>query len=129
MPALDNTPVPHPLLVEKVRAGETGAAAGRGFRDWRPGEAEARREEVAGLLAELPGGIGPGGTAPRAFACRREPACGGPPLAGEQPDGRKGTRMTDLTGKVALIHGPAAASAGRPPSGSRRPAPGSASPT
>jgi 3-hydroxybutyryl-CoA dehydrogenase len=53
MPALDNTPVPHPLLVEKVRNGETGAAAGRGFRRWRPGEAQARRAEITRELAEL----------------------------------------------------------------------------
>jgi 3-hydroxybutyryl-CoA dehydrogenase len=53
MPDLDRTPVPHPLLVEKVRAGETGAAAGRGFLTWQPGEARARREEIAGELAEL----------------------------------------------------------------------------
>jgi 3-hydroxybutyryl-CoA dehydrogenase len=53
MPALDNTPVPHPLLVEKVRSGETGAAAGRGFRQWRPGEAQARREQITRELARL----------------------------------------------------------------------------
>ena len=53
MPALDNTPVPHPLLVEKVRNGETGAAAGRGFRHWRPGEAQARQEEITRELAGL----------------------------------------------------------------------------
>lgn len=53
MPVLDNTPVPHPLLVEKVRNGETGAAAGRGFRQWRPGEAQARREQITRELAEL----------------------------------------------------------------------------
>ena len=53
MPALDNTPVPHPLLVEKVRSGETGAAAGRGFRHWRPGQAQARREEITRELAGL----------------------------------------------------------------------------
>ena len=53
MPALDNTPVPHPLLVEKVRNGETGAAAGRGFRRWRPGEAQARQEQITRELAEL----------------------------------------------------------------------------
>jgi 3-hydroxybutyryl-CoA dehydrogenase len=51
MPALDNTPVPHPLLVEKVRNGETGAAAGSGFRRWRPGEAQARRDEITRELA------------------------------------------------------------------------------
>ncbi len=53
MPALDRTPVPHPLLVAKVRAGETGAAAGRGFRTWPPGAAQARRQEITRQLAEL----------------------------------------------------------------------------
>ncbi len=53
MPVLDRTPEPHPLLVEKVRRGETGAAAGRGFRDWGPGEADARRAEVLHELADL----------------------------------------------------------------------------
>jgi 3-hydroxybutyryl-CoA dehydrogenase len=53
MPALDRTPVPHPLLVEKVRTGETGAAAGQGFLTWRPGEAQARREEISAQLAAL----------------------------------------------------------------------------
>jgi 3-hydroxybutyryl-CoA dehydrogenase len=53
MPALDNTPAPHPLLVEKVRAGHTGAAAGQGFRRWRPGEAQARRDEITRELVAL----------------------------------------------------------------------------
>jgi 3-hydroxybutyryl-CoA dehydrogenase len=53
MPALDNTPVPHPLLVQKVRDGQTGAAAGQGFRQWRPGEAHARRAEITRELARL----------------------------------------------------------------------------
>ena len=53
MPALDNTPGPHPLLVAKVRAGETGATAGRGFRRWLPGEAQARRAEITRELARL----------------------------------------------------------------------------
>lgn len=52
MPDLDRTPGPHPLLVEKVRRGETGAAAGRGFHDWAPGEAEARRTEISRELAD-----------------------------------------------------------------------------
>jgi 3-hydroxybutyryl-CoA dehydrogenase len=52
MPALDNTPVAHPLLVEKVKAGDLGAATGRGFRSWSRGEAEAlRRRVTAELLA------------------------------------------------------------------------------
>jgi len=46
MPDLDRTAEPHPLLVEKVRKGETGAAAGRGFRQWGPGEAQARRDQI-----------------------------------------------------------------------------------
>ncbi len=53
MPDLDRTPEPHPLLVEKVRKGETGAAAGRGFRRWRPGEAQARRDQITRELARL----------------------------------------------------------------------------
>ena len=53
MPALDNTPVPHPLLVDKIRAGHTGAAAGQGFRQWEPGEAQARRDEITRELAAL----------------------------------------------------------------------------
>jgi 3-hydroxybutyryl-CoA dehydrogenase len=51
MADLDRTAGPHPLLVEKVRKGETGAAAGRGFRQWRPGEAQARRAEITRELA------------------------------------------------------------------------------
>jgi 3-hydroxybutyryl-CoA dehydrogenase len=52
MPALDNTPEPHPLLREKVARGELGASTGSGFRRWRPGEAEALRARVdAALLA------------------------------------------------------------------------------
>lgn len=41
MPSLDTTAVPHPYLVEKVRRGELGVKAGRGFREWAPGEPEA----------------------------------------------------------------------------------------
>jgi 3-hydroxybutyryl-CoA dehydrogenase len=52
MPALDNTPEPHPLLVEKVERGELGAKTGRGFRSWNQGEAEARRSEVNRALLD-----------------------------------------------------------------------------
>ena len=45
MPHLDRTAEPHPLLVEKVRRGER-------FRDWLPGEAEARRAQITRELAE-----------------------------------------------------------------------------
>jgi 3-hydroxybutyryl-CoA dehydrogenase len=51
MPSLDVTPAPHPLLVEKVRAGQRGASAGQGFRSWAPGEAAALRAEVDRALA------------------------------------------------------------------------------
>jgi 3-hydroxybutyryl-CoA dehydrogenase len=50
MPVLDNTPVPHPLLREKVARGELGARTGQGFRNWRPGEAEALRARVDAAL-------------------------------------------------------------------------------
>ena len=53
MPTLDRTATAHPLLAEKVRRGHTGAAAGQGFRTWRPGEAGARRREIARDLAAL----------------------------------------------------------------------------
>jgi len=38
---LDRTPGPHPYLRARVAAGETGMAAGRGFRAWTPQEADA----------------------------------------------------------------------------------------
>jgi 3-hydroxybutyryl-CoA dehydrogenase len=50
MPALDNTPEPHPLLREKVARGELGARTGQGFRSWQPGEAEALRTHVDAVL-------------------------------------------------------------------------------
>jgi 3-hydroxybutyryl-CoA dehydrogenase len=50
MPALDNTPVAHPLLEELVARGDTGAAAGRGFRDWTPEQAAAARARVTEAL-------------------------------------------------------------------------------
>jgi 3-hydroxybutyryl-CoA dehydrogenase len=46
MPSLDRTATVHPFLAAKVERGETGAAVGRGFRDWAPGEAAARRTEI-----------------------------------------------------------------------------------
>jgi 3-hydroxybutyryl-CoA dehydrogenase len=52
MPELDNTPTPHPLLVEKVAAGDIGAKTGRGFREWQPGEADALRRRVDAELLE-----------------------------------------------------------------------------
>lgn len=55
MPDLDCTRTAHPYLVEKVRAGETGAAAGRGFREWREGEADALRARVNDFLVRRRG--------------------------------------------------------------------------
>ncbi|HEY2317306.1 MAG TPA: 3-hydroxyacyl-CoA dehydrogenase NAD-binding domain-containing protein [Solirubrobacteraceae bacterium] len=52
MPALDNTPEPHPLLRHKVARGELGARTGRGFREWQPGEAEALRARVDTALLD-----------------------------------------------------------------------------
>jgi 3-hydroxybutyryl-CoA dehydrogenase len=46
MPSLDRTATAHPYLVDKVHNGQTGAAAGQGFRSWAPGEADERRREV-----------------------------------------------------------------------------------
>jgi 3-hydroxybutyryl-CoA dehydrogenase len=53
MPALDRTPVAHPFLEEKVRRGETGAAVGRGFRDWTPEQAHSARARVTDELVAL----------------------------------------------------------------------------
>jgi 3-hydroxybutyryl-CoA dehydrogenase len=46
MPSLDRTAVAHPYLVEKVHSGQTGAAAGQGFRRWTPGQAAERRDQI-----------------------------------------------------------------------------------
>jgi 3-hydroxybutyryl-CoA dehydrogenase len=51
MPSLDRTPTAHPYLVDKVHNGQTGAAAGQGFRRWAPGEAAERRRQVTRELA------------------------------------------------------------------------------
>lgn len=48
---LDRTPGPHPLLEAKVAAGETGMAAGCGFRAWTPEEAKAVRTRFLNHLA------------------------------------------------------------------------------
>jgi 3-hydroxybutyryl-CoA dehydrogenase len=50
MPDLDTSREPQPLLVELVRRGDLGARTGRGFRTWRPGEAEQRLAEVNAAL-------------------------------------------------------------------------------
>jgi 3-hydroxybutyryl-CoA dehydrogenase len=50
MPSLDRTAVAHPYLADKVHNGQTGAAAGQGFRRWAPGEAAERRRQVTGEL-------------------------------------------------------------------------------
>ena len=52
MPDLDVTPAPHPYLVAKVAGGETGMAAGRGFREWSPQEARVVHDRLDAYLAE-----------------------------------------------------------------------------
>lgn len=51
LPHLDNTPGPHPLLEQKVAAGDTGMATGHGFRDWTPEQAAEVRQRLADYLA------------------------------------------------------------------------------
>jgi 3-hydroxybutyryl-CoA dehydrogenase len=64
MPALDNTPQPHPLLAAKIERGELGAKSGRGFRSWDEGEADALRARVNRTLLAQARQREPG-TAPR----------------------------------------------------------------
>lgn len=52
MPHLDVTPQAHPFLRDKVARGETGMAAGRGFADWTPEEAEEVRRRFSTFMAE-----------------------------------------------------------------------------
>ncbi|NVO13084.1 MAG: 3-hydroxyacyl-CoA dehydrogenase family protein [Rhodoplanes sp.] len=55
---LDCSRAPQRLLVDKVAAGETGAAVGRGFRDWTP-EARAELENrLDAALLDAAGGSG-----------------------------------------------------------------------
>ncbi len=51
-PTLDNSNQPPDLLVEKVNRGETGMAAGRGFRDWTEESAERVRSKMREYLVE-----------------------------------------------------------------------------
>jgi 3-hydroxybutyryl-CoA dehydrogenase len=92
MPALDNTPVPHPLLREKVAHGELGARTGQGFRRWRPGEADAARARIDGALLQ---------------AARRRGAPAGPTVAPVD----EGDALWGLGG-LWLIRVPAAATGG-----------------
>jgi 3-hydroxybutyryl-CoA dehydrogenase len=43
---LDHTPGPNPFLEQKVAAGETGMAVGRGFSEWTPEEAAEVRKRL-----------------------------------------------------------------------------------
>ncbi len=52
MPALDVTAVAHPLLVQLVAEGKTGAARGEGFRKWTPDQAAALQSKVNEYLVE-----------------------------------------------------------------------------
>lgn len=48
---LDRTAGPHPYLEQKVRNGETGMKAGKGFRTWSPEEAARTKERLDNYLA------------------------------------------------------------------------------
>jgi 3-hydroxybutyryl-CoA dehydrogenase len=52
IPALDVTPVPHPLLVDKVGRGERGMADGLGFRAWTEPQARELRARVTSFLLD-----------------------------------------------------------------------------
>jgi 3-hydroxybutyryl-CoA dehydrogenase len=64
MPTLDNTATVHPLLAQKVAAGQTGMNAGVGFRTWTPESAdEVRRrldDYLVSMAAEAAAHRGPG---------------------------------------------------------------------
>lgn len=53
MPALDNTPEPHPYLVERVEHGDLGMKTGHGFRHWTTDEAQTVRERFERELLEI----------------------------------------------------------------------------
>ncbi len=50
MADLDVTAEVHPLLLQKIDRGETGAKVGQGFRDWTPEQADAARNEMNDFL-------------------------------------------------------------------------------
>lgn len=52
MPHLDTTAEAHPFLRAKVENGETGMAAGRGFADWTPDEAQEVRDRFSRFMTE-----------------------------------------------------------------------------
>lgn len=51
LPHLDNTPHAHPFLREKIARGETGMAAGAGFRTWTQEEADEVRRRFQDYMA------------------------------------------------------------------------------
>lgn len=51
LPHLDNTPHAHPFLREKIARGETGMAAGAGFRTWTREEADEVRQRFQDYMA------------------------------------------------------------------------------
>ncbi len=50
IPALDVTPTTHPYLTALVEKRELGMKTGKGFRDWKPGEADAVRDRLRRAL-------------------------------------------------------------------------------
>jgi len=107
MPDLDATRSPQPLLVELVGRGDLGARTGRGFRSWRPGEAERRLAEVNAMVLQqgrLEGQLG--GLAGQSGGLDERP--GG--LEGRPPglDGRQGGlegRQGGLDGRLGGFDG------------------------
>lgn len=51
-PTLDNSTEPPPLLVDKVKRGETGMATGKGFRDWTKESAEQVKNRMRDYLTK-----------------------------------------------------------------------------
>lgn len=53
VPELFHNKIPNPMLQDMVKAGETGAAAGKGFYDWSGCNTEAARKQASAQLAAL----------------------------------------------------------------------------
>ncbi len=64
VPELFHNHVPNPLLQAMVKAGETGAAAGKGFYDWSGCDVEAARKQSSSQLAKLTEFLDSGALAP-----------------------------------------------------------------
>lgn len=52
-PTLESSKVPLPIIADKVRRGETGAKAGKGFYDWTGKDVESLRQKKARQVIQL----------------------------------------------------------------------------